>query len=247
VSAVPNDQYIRLLDNSVVTSLYAEQDFTCDNFLFVDPGECEVEFKPGVAGATRCRITMLKVIWGVAMELVFLDRNTLQYKDYGYVDKTFEINLDLVIIQKSTFLLNKGVLNAAVGDIVILKGAPAHSLALSNDSRWPRSIRPPSTPSISARSFPSKYRPKLQRRSRFLSGDPAHPSFQIQYRLLAEPIVPFHRERRERRGELTFEADKILSLATVMELITKTYGLRLSSEISHVRGRITASSSASAR
>ena len=65
VSAVPNDQYIRLLDNSVVTSLYAEQDFTCDNFLFVDPGECEIEFKPVVAGATRCRITMLEGYLGV--------------------------------------------------------------------------------------------------------------------------------------------------------------------------------------
>lgn len=65
VSAVPNDQFIRLVDNGVVTSLYAEQDFSCDNFLFVDPGECEIEFRPGVSSPTRCRITMLEGYLGV--------------------------------------------------------------------------------------------------------------------------------------------------------------------------------------
>jgi hypothetical protein len=51
------------------------------------------------------------------MQLVFLDRLNLAYKDYGYVDKDFDITLDLVIIQKSTFIINKTKLNASIGDI----------------------------------------------------------------------------------------------------------------------------------
>jgi len=65
ISAIPNDQFIRSIDNGITTSIYASQDFTCDNFLFVEPGEYEIEFKPGVASATVCRITMLEGYLGV--------------------------------------------------------------------------------------------------------------------------------------------------------------------------------------
>jgi hypothetical protein len=65
VSAIPNNQYIRQVDNGVTSSIYASQDFTCDNFLFVEPGDYELEFKPGVASATICRITMLEGYLGV--------------------------------------------------------------------------------------------------------------------------------------------------------------------------------------
>ena len=65
VSAVPNNQFIRSIDNGSTVSIYSLQDFTCDNFLFVEPGECEIEFKPGVASSTFCRITMLEGYLGV--------------------------------------------------------------------------------------------------------------------------------------------------------------------------------------
>ena len=65
ISAVPNHQYIRQIDNGEVISIYGSQDFTCDNFLFVEPGEYEVEFKPGVASPTTCRITLLEGYLGV--------------------------------------------------------------------------------------------------------------------------------------------------------------------------------------
>jgi len=65
ISAIPNKQYIRQKDNGEVISIYGSQDFTCDNFLFVEPGEYEVEFKPGVSSATTCRITLLEGYLGV--------------------------------------------------------------------------------------------------------------------------------------------------------------------------------------
>jgi hypothetical protein len=65
ISAIPNNQFIRHIDNGTTTSIYAEQDFTCDNFLLIDPGEYEIEFKPGVSSPTLCRITMLEGYLGV--------------------------------------------------------------------------------------------------------------------------------------------------------------------------------------
>jgi len=65
VSAVPNKQFIRKIDNGEIVSIYGLQDFTCDNFLFVEPGEYEVEFRPGVASLTTCRITIYEGYLGV--------------------------------------------------------------------------------------------------------------------------------------------------------------------------------------
>lgn len=65
ISSVPNNQFIRQIDNGEIISIYGSQDFTCDNFLFVEPGEYEVEFKPGVTSPTICRITMLEGYLGV--------------------------------------------------------------------------------------------------------------------------------------------------------------------------------------
>ena len=65
VSAIPNNQYIRQVDNGETASIYGSQDFTCDNFLFVEPGEFEVEFKPGVLSLTSCRITIVEGYLGV--------------------------------------------------------------------------------------------------------------------------------------------------------------------------------------
>jgi hypothetical protein len=65
ISAIPNNQFIRQIDNGSTLSIYATQDFTVDNFLFIEPGEFEIEFKPGVASATICRITMLEGYLGV--------------------------------------------------------------------------------------------------------------------------------------------------------------------------------------
>ena len=41
------------------------------------------------------------------MELVFLNREDLSVLDYGYVEKDYQIVIDSVIPQKSTFNVNK--------------------------------------------------------------------------------------------------------------------------------------------
>ena len=55
------------------------------------------------------------------MKLLFLDRSTLQYKDNAFVTNQFELALDMVLIKRSTFKVNKTNINCTIGDIVVFK------------------------------------------------------------------------------------------------------------------------------
>jgi hypothetical protein len=55
-----------VMDQSgVITDIYALQDFEEDNFMFLDHGNYEIEFKPGVATKTICRVTILEGYLGI--------------------------------------------------------------------------------------------------------------------------------------------------------------------------------------
>ena len=177
---------------------------------------------------------------GVSMQLIFLDRNTLIYKDYGYVDKVFEISLDLVIIQKSAFMVNKGKLNASVGDIVVLKDASIQYIGIVERLE----VSDKHQTSVSTLDFREIFSIDIPVQS--FSGDIASylESLLIQHFKSSSDILQnlsYLTILKEAtiQGELSFEPDKVLSLASVMELITKTYGLCLSTEVTYIRGRIT--------
>lgn len=58
VSADSINQFMQITEYGITRNIYEDQDFTCDNFLFIDSGEYVIEFKPGVASITNCRITI---------------------------------------------------------------------------------------------------------------------------------------------------------------------------------------------
>jgi len=174
------------------------------------------------------------------MQLIFLDRNTLVYKDNGYVDKTFEINLDLVIIQKSSFQVNKGNLNASIGDIVILKDSVIPYIGIVErlevadlhktmvhvlDFREMFSIDVP------VQSYSGDLATYLENILLSHFKNSADEYQNLSYLSIVKDVSV--------NGELSFDPDKIMSLSSLMELITKTYGLRLSTDITYLRGRIT--------
>ena len=57
VDSKETNQIMTLETNGTTESVYQYQDFTCDNFLFMDPGTYDVEFKSGVSSSTKCKIT----------------------------------------------------------------------------------------------------------------------------------------------------------------------------------------------
>ena len=56
VNADPTNQYIKRIIGVDEADLYNAQDFSCDNFLFLPPGQCEIFFDPGVREPARCEI-----------------------------------------------------------------------------------------------------------------------------------------------------------------------------------------------
>lgn len=60
VSAEPKNQYMIMKEDGKEINIYPFQDFTCDNFLFIDKGNYQIKFSPGVSEDTFCRITKLE-------------------------------------------------------------------------------------------------------------------------------------------------------------------------------------------
>ncbi|MCF7930502.1 MAG: hypothetical protein K9L02_03215 [Acholeplasmataceae bacterium] len=65
INSIPSKQEIVMNAAGVVTDIYGVQDFEEDNFIFLDYGEYEIEFKPGVATETICKVTVLEGYLGI--------------------------------------------------------------------------------------------------------------------------------------------------------------------------------------
>ena len=64
VNAEVVDQEMSKTVNGTTTNIYHDQDFTCDNFLFLDPGTFKVRFDPGVSEKTTCKFQFLEMYEG---------------------------------------------------------------------------------------------------------------------------------------------------------------------------------------
>ena len=56
ISSDPTNQYIKLILGGEEIDYYNKQDFNCENFLFLPPGESEIFFDPGVREEASCEI-----------------------------------------------------------------------------------------------------------------------------------------------------------------------------------------------
>lgn len=60
VDAFPTDQKIEITENGETINGYEYQDFTCENFLFLEKGTYDIEFKPNTTSSPTCTITMVE-------------------------------------------------------------------------------------------------------------------------------------------------------------------------------------------
>lgn len=58
VNSEESNQYMKMVEDGTERNIYQEQDFTCDNFLFIDKGEYVLKFIPGVNSKTECTIQL---------------------------------------------------------------------------------------------------------------------------------------------------------------------------------------------
>lgn len=57
ICSEPTNQYIKRLLDAEEQDYYDKQDFSCENFLFLPPGESEIFFDPGVREEVTCEIS----------------------------------------------------------------------------------------------------------------------------------------------------------------------------------------------
>lgn len=65
INSIPSKQEMIMDESGVVSDIYGFQDFEEENFIFLDHGDYEIEFKPGVATESICRITVLEGYLGI--------------------------------------------------------------------------------------------------------------------------------------------------------------------------------------
>ena len=65
INSIPSKQEMVMDESGVVTDIYGLQDFEEENFIFLEHGDYEIEFKPGVATESICRVTVLEGYLGI--------------------------------------------------------------------------------------------------------------------------------------------------------------------------------------
>lgn len=65
INSIPSKQEMTMNEDGLKTDIYGLQDFEEDNFIFLEHGDYEIEFKPGVATESICRVTILEGYLGM--------------------------------------------------------------------------------------------------------------------------------------------------------------------------------------
>lgn len=174
------------------------------------------------------------------MKLLFLDRGSLQYKDNAYVSNQFELILDMVLIKRSTFKVNKTNINCTIGDIVILKGDFYSYIGILESIE----IVDKNITIVKSLDFREIF--NLDIPSISFSGDLTDYLYQIITSYFKENIddrqnlsyLTISKETSV-NGNLNFETDKIINMSKIFELVSKGYGISFRTDVTYLRGRIT--------
>lgn len=177
----------------------------------------------------------------ISMELIFLDRSNLKVLDYGYVDSEYQVIIDSVIPQKSTFQVHKININAELGDLLVIKDFNVNYIGIIS------SIEVDEEKGISkvqSKDFISILDIKVK-----LSSYTGNISLFL-YNLIADAYVknndPYQkisyltiaRDYETITGSLTFEADTIDSISNVVKTLNKAYSIGVTYNVLYDNGEI---------
>lgn len=65
INSIPSQQELVMEESGVSHDIYSLQDFEEDNFIFLEHGDYEIEYKPGVATESICQLTILEGYLGI--------------------------------------------------------------------------------------------------------------------------------------------------------------------------------------
>ena len=174
------------------------------------------------------------------MEVIFLSERNLEVLDYAYATNDFEIILDALVPQKSSFKVNKTSLKAKIGDYLVVKDNNYFYIGIINsideDSKGCMKVQ--------TKDFLSKFDVTVPvtsfygNISSFLIG-----LIEAQFKTNSDNSQNLSYLQTEieysKTGRLTYDDDKTENIIDLVEEFSKTYGLRLAYELIITNGRIT--------
>lgn len=174
------------------------------------------------------------------MDILFLSERNLSILDHAYATNDFEIVLDALVPQKSTFNINKTDIKADIGDYLVVRDRDYFYIGIITAIDEDRK----KTLKVSTKDFLSKFDVKVPVGS--FSGNIA--SFLIS--LVSTHFVasgdssqnlPYLVTEIEctKYGTLSYEDDQMENIIDLVEEFSKTYGIRLAYELVINAGRIT--------
>ena len=175
------------------------------------------------------------------MEVIFLKRADLTVLDFGYVDKEYQIIMDSVIPQKSTFTVNKIDIKANVGDLFVVKNGINYigiiNSLVVDKAKYVTKITTSDFISIldmkvklsSYSGSMSVYLNDLITKAYIKNADP----FQnLKYLSVA-------RDYSTATGTLNYEADTVDSISSVVATMNKAYSIGITYNLKYTDGKIT--------
>lgn len=174
------------------------------------------------------------------MEVIFLKRSNLEVLDYGFVDSDYQIVIDSVIPQKSTFAVNKQSINADVGDLLVVKDKEVNYIGIivsmeEDDKKF--DIKVQTADFISILDIQTKVTSYSGNLSLYLQQ-----LINAAYRSNSDPMQNIGYLSIDVdygvTGSLNFEADTISTISSLVEILNKAYGIGVFYSLVYTNGRI---------
>ena len=172
------------------------------------------------------------------MELIFLSRGSLKYKDHALITSDFELIVDLVVNQKSNFTLNKEKINAEIGDIAILKDATLNYIGIIESII----VNPNKTIKVQLNDFKEIFNVKVPAEN--FSGDiciflknkirQAFLDSSDSKQNLSYLTIDVNSSVQ---GSFAYDDDSFINILELISIVTKAYGIIVKYKVSFLRGR----------
>lgn len=171
------------------------------------------------------------------MNLIFLSERDLSVLDYAYATDDYEIVLDSLVPQKSTFKVNKKTLKAKIGDYLTVRDNDYSYLGIitSIDEESNGTIK------VSSKDFLSKFDVKI----------PVF-SYNGNISIFVKNLIDNHFKssgdtmqnlpyldvviESSANGSLVYENDEMAKILDLIQEFSKTYGIRLTYELKVING-----------
>lgn len=173
------------------------------------------------------------------MELLVLDRHSLQVKDNFFIDDNYDINIDLVIPKKSSFNISKEIINARVGDILTVKNNEIDYIGVIDTIEHEDYYKFKILTFDFIRIFDlellvNSYSGNIGMFIQNIIRDNFIDCLDYYQSLPYLNII----NNSTVSGDLTFEVDKLTKISSLLETVFKNYAIVMRHKFTYLRGRI---------